>query len=57
MGGVLGTELAHMATNRFSVTVLDRSVILYCNRPDTKIHFLENIITEEALKLKTTPCV
>ncbi len=57
MKGVLGTELAHMATNRFSLTVLDRSVILYCNRPDTKIHFLENIITEEALKLKTTPCV
>lgn len=56
-GGVLGTELSHMATNRFSVTVLDRSVILYCNRPDTKLHFLENIITEEALKLKTTPCV
>jgi KaiC/GvpD/RAD55 family RecA-like ATPase len=56
-GGVLGTELSHMVTNRFSVTVLDRSVILYCNRPDTKLHFLENIITEEALKLKTTPCV
>jgi len=54
-GGVLGTELRHMVTNSFTVTVLDRSVILYCNRPDTKLHCLENIITEEALKLRTTP--
>jgi len=54
-GGVLGTELSHMATNHFNVTVLDRSVILYCNRPDTKLHCLENIITEDALKLRTTP--
>jgi len=56
-GGVLGTELSHMVTNHFKVTVLDRSVILYCNRPDTKLHCLENIITEEALKLRTTPFV
>ena len=56
-GGVLGTELCHMVTNRFNLTVLDRSVILYCNRPDTKLHCLENIITEEALKLKLTPFV
>jgi len=56
-GGVLGTELSHMVTNRFNLTVLDRSVILYCNRPDTKLHCLENIITEEALKLKLTPFV
>jgi len=56
-GGVLGTELRHMATNHFKVTVLDRSVILYCDRPDTKLHCLENIITEEALKLKLTPFV
>jgi KaiC/GvpD/RAD55 family RecA-like ATPase len=54
-GGVLGTELGHMATNHFKMTVLDRSVIFYCNRPDTKLHCLENIITEEALKLRTTP--
>lgn len=56
-GGVLGTELSHMVTNRFNLTVLDRSVILYCNRPDTKLHCLENIITEEDLKLKLTPFV
>ncbi len=56
-GGVLGTELCHMVTNRFNLTVLDRGVILYCNRPDTKLHCLENIITEEALKLKLTPFV
>ena len=56
-GGVLGEELSHMATNRFRVTVLDRSVILYCNRPDTKLHCLENIITEEVLKLRLTAFV
>ncbi|MGB2727079.1 MAG: gas vesicle protein GvpD P-loop domain-containing protein [Halobacteriota archaeon] len=56
-GGALGKELGHMVTNRFRVTVLDRSVILYCNRPDTKLHCLENIITEEALKLKLTAFV
>jgi len=28
-GGVLGSELGHMVTNRFNLTVLDRSVILY----------------------------
>lgn len=56
-GGVLGTELRHMVTNRFNLAVLDRSVILYCNRPDTKLHCLENIITEEALKLKLTAFV
>jgi len=56
-GGVLGTELGHMVTNRFKLTVFDKSVILYCNRPDTKLHCLENIITEEALKLKLTPFV
>ncbi|HUV79884.1 MAG TPA: gas vesicle protein GvpD P-loop domain-containing protein [Candidatus Bathyarchaeia archaeon] len=54
-GGVLGTELGHMATNHFKMSVLDRSVIFYCNRPDTKLHCLENIITTEALKLRTTP--
>lgn len=57
VGDVLGEELAHMATNRFKLTVLDRSVILYCNRPDTKIHCLENVITEETLALKLTPFV
>ena len=56
-GGMLGEELSHMVTNRFNLTVLDRSVIFYCNRPDTKLHCLENIITEEALTLRTTPFV
>ncbi len=56
-GGILGSELVHMVTNHFKLTVLDRSVILYCNRPDTKLHCLENVITEEALLLKTTPFV
>jgi KaiC/GvpD/RAD55 family RecA-like ATPase len=57
-GGVVGEKgLGEMVTNRFKLTVFDRSVILYCNRPDTKLHCLENIITEEALKLKLTPFV
>ncbi|MBC8521858.1 MAG: hypothetical protein H8D26_07725 [Methanomicrobia archaeon] len=56
-GGALGKELGHMVTNRFNLTVLDRSVILYCNRPDTKLHCLENVITEDALKLKLTAFV
>jgi len=56
-GGVLGTELCHMVTNRFNLTVLDRSVILCCNRPDTKLHCLDNVVTEEALKLKLTAFV
>jgi KaiC/GvpD/RAD55 family RecA-like ATPase len=56
-GGVLGEGLGHMVTNRFELNVLDRSVVLYCNRPDTKLHCLENVITEDALKLQLTPFV
>lgn len=56
-GGALGGELGHMVTNRFNLTVLDRSVILYCNRPDTKLHCLENVITEDTLKLRLTAFV
>ena len=56
-GGVLGEGLGHMVTTRFKLTVLDRSVVLYCNRPDTKLHCLENIITEDMLMLKLTPFV
>jgi KaiC/GvpD/RAD55 family RecA-like ATPase len=56
-GGVLGTELRHMVTNRFDLSVLDRCVVLYCNRPDTKLHCVENIITEDTLKLKLTAFV
>jgi len=49
--------LGHMVSTRLNLAVLDRSVLLYCNRPDTKLHCLENIITEEALKLELTPFV
>ena len=56
-GGVVGTGLGQMVTNHLNLTVLDKSVILYCNRPDTKLHCLENVITEDALKLKLTPFV
>jgi len=53
----LGEELSHMVTNRFKLTVLDKSVILYFSRPDTKLHCLENVITEDVLKLTLTPFV
>jgi len=56
-GGVLGTELRHMVSNRFDLSVLDRAVVLYCDRPDTKLHCVENIITEDTLKLKLTAFV
>jgi KaiC/GvpD/RAD55 family RecA-like ATPase len=56
-GCVLGEGLGHMVTTRFKLAVLNRSVLLYCNRPDTKLHCLENIITEDALKLQLTPFV
>ncbi|MGB7532125.1 MAG: ATPase domain-containing protein [Halobacteriota archaeon] len=56
-GGVLGTELRHMVTNRFDLSVLDRAVVLYCDRPDTKLHCVENVITEDTLKLKLTAFV
>jgi len=44
-------------TNRFDLSVLDRAVVLYCDRPDTKLHCLENVITEDTLKLKLTAFV
>jgi len=56
-GCLLGDGLGHMVSTRLNLAVLDRSVLLYCNRPDTKLHCLENIITEEALKLELTPFV
>jgi len=56
-GCLLGDGLGHMVPTRLNLAVLDRSVLLYCNRPDTKLHCLENIITEEALKLELTPFV
>ncbi len=55
--GVVGEGLGEMLTTRFSLTVFDRSVALYCNRPDTKLHCLENVITEDALTLRLTPYV
>jgi len=57
VGGVLGTELRHMVSNRFNLSVLDRAVVFYCNRPDTKLHCMENAITEDTLKLKLTAFV
>jgi hypothetical protein len=56
-GGIVGGGLGQMVTTRFKLTVLNGSVILYCNRPDTKLQCLENVITEDALKLTLTPFV
>jgi KaiC/GvpD/RAD55 family RecA-like ATPase len=56
-GCLLGEGLGHMVSTKFDLTVLDRSVLLYCNRPDTKLHCLENIITEDELRLELTPFV
>jgi KaiC/GvpD/RAD55 family RecA-like ATPase len=56
-GHILGKELSHMVTNRFKLTMFDKSVILYINRPDTQLHCLENVITEDAVKLTLTPFV
>ena len=56
-GCMLGDGLSHMVSTKFNLAVIDRSVLLYCNRPDTKLHCLENIITEEALKLELIPFV
>ncbi|MBN1454740.1 MAG: AAA family ATPase [Methanomicrobia archaeon] len=56
-GCLLGEGLGHMVSTKLDLAVLDRSVLLYCNRPDTKLHCLENIITEDALRLELTPFV
>ncbi|MBN1762949.1 MAG: AAA family ATPase [Methanomicrobia archaeon] len=53
----LSSGLGQMVTTRFKLAVLDRSVVLYCNRPDTKLHCLENVITEDTLRLALTPFV
>jgi len=44
-GLALSSEQIHRASVHLKLTVLDRSVILYCNRPDTKLHCLENVVT------------
>jgi KaiC/GvpD/RAD55 family RecA-like ATPase len=56
-GGIVGRGLGQMVTTRFKLIVLNGSVILYCNRPDTKLHCLENVVTEDTLKLQLTPFV
>lgn len=53
----LSSGLGQMVTTRFKLAVLDRSVVLYCNRPDTKLNCLENVITEDTLRLTLTPFV
>ncbi len=54
---VLSSELIHLSSVHLKLTVLDRSVILYCNRPDTKLHCLENFVSNDSLKIKLTAIV
>lgn len=53
----LGSELIHMASTHVKLTVLHKSVILYCNRPETKLHCLENVVTKDTLRIKLTAIV
>ncbi len=56
-GLALSGMLTHMSEVCINVRVLNKSVILYCNRPDTKLHCLENIITEDSLRINLTAFV
>lgn len=53
----LRESLAYMSEVCIKLTVLDKSVVLYCERPDTKLYCLENVITDESLKIKLTAFV
>lgn len=53
----LGRELIHMASTHVKLTILHKCVILYCNRPETKLHCLENIVSDDTLKIKLTAIV
>jgi KaiC/GvpD/RAD55 family RecA-like ATPase len=53
----LGKSLIHLASTYFKLTELHKSVVLYCNRPETKLHCLENVVTDDTLKIKLTTIV
>ena len=53
----LGRELIHMSSTYLKLTVLHKSVILYCDRPETKLHCLENVVTDDTLRIKLTSFV
>ena len=57
LGLTLRSELIHLSTMHLKSIVLDRSVILCCNRPDTKLHCLENVVTDDSLMIKLTAIV
>jgi KaiC/GvpD/RAD55 family RecA-like ATPase len=56
-GLALSDQLIHLSSTYLKLTVLHRSVILYCNRPETKLHCLENVVTDDTLRIKLTPFV
>jgi len=53
----LGKELIHMSSTHMKLTELHKCVILYCNRPETKLHCLENVISDDTLRIKLTAVV
>ncbi len=53
----LGRELIHMSSTHLKLTVLHKSVVLYCNRPETKLYCLENVFSDDTLRIKLTPIV
>lgn len=56
-GLALSDQLIHLSSTYLKLTVLHRSVILYCNRPETKLHCLENVVSNDTLRIKLTPFV
>ncbi|MBE0515950.1 MAG: hypothetical protein IBX41_00975 [Methanophagales archaeon] len=53
----LGRALIHLASTYFKLTELHKSVLLYCNRPETKLHCLDNVVTDDTLEIKLTTIV
>jgi len=53
----LSSELIHMSSTHLRLTELHKSVILHCNRPETKLHCLENVISDDTLRIKLTAIV
>ena len=53
----LSEKLIHISSTYFRLTVLHKSVVIYCNRPETKLHSLENVVTNDTLRIKLTPFV
>jgi hypothetical protein len=53
----MSEELTHISSTHFRLTVLHKCVVIYCNRPETKLHCLENVVTNDTLRIELTPFV